>query len=207
VVAGAGAGAVIARALVSLLGLTWRVQACGREHPDGLRRHGRPFVFALWHSHLLPLVWYHRGDATSLLVSAHDDGGYLAGAARAWGYALVRGSSTRGGAGAFRRMLEILRGGGEIAVTPDGPRGPAGVVKPGVVAAAQVTGAPIVPVAAVSSSSWRLRSWDELRIPKPFARVRIVYGAPLLVSGEVSRSAAAEMLRQRLDAVSELARC
>ena len=104
-------------------------------------------------------------------------------------------------------MLEILRGGGEIAVTPDGPRGPAGVVKPGVVVAAQVTGVPIVPVAAVSSSSWRLRSWDGFRIPKPFARVRIVYGVPLRVSGEVSRSAAAEMLRQRLDAVSELARC
>ena len=198
---------MIARVLVSLLGLTWRVQARGREHPDGLRRHGQPFVFASWHSQLLPLVWYHRGDTTSLLVSAHDDGGYLAGAARAWGYALVRGSSTRGGAGAFRRMLEILRGGGEIAVTPDGPRGPAGIVKPGVVAAAQATGAPIVPVAALSSSSWRLRSWDGLRIPKPFARVRIVYGVPLRVSGEASRSAAAEMLRQRLDAVSELARC
>ena len=64
-----------------------------------------------------------------------------------------------------------------------------------------------MPVAALSSSSWRLRSWDGLRIPKPFARVRIVYGVPLRVSGEASRSAAAEILRQRLDAVSELARC
>jgi lysophospholipid acyltransferase (LPLAT)-like uncharacterized protein len=201
------AGGSVARWLVSLLGATWRVQAHGREHLEELRRQGRPFIFALWHRHLLPLVWYHRGDSTSLLVSGHEDGSYLAHAARGWGYGLVRGSSTRGGVAAFRNLLGVLRRGGEVAVTPDGPRGPAGTVKLGVVVAAQVAGAAIIPVAAEGSSCWRLRSWDGFGIPKPFARVRIVYGAPLRVSREAARSEAAEILQQRLETVSESARC
>ncbi len=200
-------GGTAARFLVSLLGATWRVQADGREHLEGLRRERRPFVFALWHRHLLPLVWYHRGDSTSLLVSGHEDGSYLAHAAQGWGYGLVRGSSTRGGVAAFRDMLEVLRRGGEMAVTPDGPRGPAGTVKLGIVAAAQAASAAIVPVAAEASSSWRLRSWDGFGIPKPFARVRIVYGTPLRISAEASRSAAAQLLQRQLETVTESARC
>ena len=200
-------GGTVARWVVSLLGLTWRVRVYGTEHLHGLRRHGRPFAYALWHRHLLPLVWYHRGDPTSLVVSAHDNGGYLARAARGWGYDLIRGSSTRGGFGAFRRMLRVLRAGGEIAVTPDGPRGPAGVVKPGVVAAIQIAEASIVPVAAWASSAWKLRSWDGFSIPKPFARLHVVYGTPLRLSKDVARTEAARLLERRLDAVSEAARC
>ena len=200
-------GGAIARWVVSLLGLTWRVHVDGSEHLQELRRHHRPFAFALWHRHLLPLVWYHRGDPTSLVVSEHHNGGYLARAARGWGYRLIRGSSTRGGVWALRRMLRVLQGGGEIAVTPDGPRGPAGVVKPGVVAAIQMAEAAIVPVAAAASSCWKLRSWDGFSIPKPFARVRVVYGAPLRFSKAVARTEATRLLQRRLDAVSEAARC
>ena len=200
-------GGTIARWVVSLLGLTWRVRTHGREHLQELRRQGRPFAFALWHRHLLPLVWYHRGDPTELVVSAHDNGGYLARAARGWGYGLIRGSSTRGGFAAFRRMLRVLQRGGEIAVTPDGPRGPAGVAKSGVVVAIQIADASIVPIAVASSSSWKLRSWDEFRIPKPFARVHVFYGAPIRFSKDVARVEATQVLQQHLDAVSEAAGC
>ena len=200
-------GGTIARWTVSLLGLTWRVKVDGTEHLQELRRHGRPFAFALWHRHLLPLVWYHRGDPTALVVSAHYNGGYLARAARGWGYRLIRGSSTRGGCAAFRHMLRVLQRGGEIAVTLDGPRGPPGVVKPGVVAAIQIADASIVPCAAAASASWKLRSWDEFRIPKPFARVHFVYGAPIRFSKDLARVEATQVLQQHLDAVSDAARC
>ena len=200
-------GGTIARWVVSLLGLTWRVNAQGAEYLQELRRHRRPFAFALWHRHLLPLVWYHRGGPTALVVSEHNNGGYLARAARGWGYRLIRGSSTRGGFSAFRRMLRVLQQGGEIAVTPDGPRGPAGVAKPGVVAAIQITDAWIIPIAVAASSSWKLRSWDDFHIPKPFARVHVVYGAPLRFAKDVARVEATQILQQHLDAVSEAARC
>ena len=201
------AGAVLARVLVSLLGRTWRYSVAGGDHPSGLRSAGQPFVFALWHSHLIPLIWLHRGDRTALLVSGHLDGGYLAQAAETWGYGVIRGSSTRGGATAFRQMLRVLHSGGEIAITPDGPRGPAEIVKRGAVSAAQHAGVAIVPVAAAASSCWQLRSWDRFMIPKPFARIRVVYGGPLELSRSASRHTAAKLLQDRLEAVTSSVRC
>ena len=201
------AAAEVARLLVVVLAMTWRVRAIGREHPEGLRRDARPFVFALWHGQILPLLWYHRGVGTLLVVGENIDGGYLARAARAWGYGLIRGSSSRGSFRAFRQMLRTLQRGGEIAVTPDGPRGPARTVSAGAVAAAQLTGASIVPVAAGASSAWRLRSWDGFIIPKPFARVQIVYDAPLSIPPSAPRETARQRLQGRLQAVSDLARC
>ena len=197
----------LASLALAVLARTWRVSVSGAEHPTGLRRSNRPFIFALWHSHLLPLVWLHRGEGASLVVSAHRDGGYLAGAARRWGYGLIRGSSTRGGVAALRHMVRTLRAGGEIAVTPDGPRGPAHVVKPGAVAAAQISGAPIVSVAVGASGSWNLGSWDGFVVPWPFARVRVVYGDPLVVNSTSARSQAVRQLQERLNDVTKRARC
>ena len=201
------AGAAVARWLISLLGATWRVEVAGRDHPSQLRRRRQPFVFALWHGDLVPLMWFHRGDSTSLVVSRHVDGGYLAKAARAWGYGIIHGSSTRGGHEAFRQMLRILRDGGEIAITPDGPRGPARVVKGGVVAAAQLAGVSIIPVAVTVSSGWRLSSWDQFLIPKPFARVHIVYDDPLTLPASTQRADGARLLQQRLDSLTVAAGC
>lgn len=201
------AGAVIARWLVSVLGMTWRIDVVGGDNPSNLRRAGKPFVFALWHADVMPLIWFHRGDSTFLVISEHRDGGYLAKAARAWGYGIIRGSSTRGAEVAFREMLRVLRAGGEVAITPDGPRGPAGVVKGGAVAAAQLAGVSIIPVAVTVSSYWRVRSWDRLLIPKPFARIRIAYDGPLELSANGSRAAGARRLQRRLEAVALEAQC
>jgi lysophospholipid acyltransferase (LPLAT)-like uncharacterized protein len=79
-----------------------------------------------------------------------------------------------------------------VAVTPDGPRGPARSYAPGALIAAQRAGAPIVPIAAHADSAWKLSSWDNFLIPKPFARVTVAYGEPTRVSSETSRAAAAE---------------
>lgn len=201
------AWAAVARWLISLLGATWRVEVAGGDHPSRLRSRRQPFVFALWHGDLVPLIWFHRGDSTSLVVSEHRDGGYLAKAARVWGYGIIRGSSTRGGQVAFRQMVRVLRGGGEIAITPDGPRGPARVVKGGVVAAAQLAGVSIIPVAVTVSSGWNLRSWDQSIIPKPFARVQIVYDDPLTLSASTQRADGARLLQQRLDSLTVTAGC
>jgi lysophospholipid acyltransferase (LPLAT)-like uncharacterized protein len=167
----------LARAALAALARTWRVEVEGIEHLAAARARGA-FVFALWHRTLLPLLWWHRAQDVTLLVSRHADGALVAGAAGRLGYRLARGSTTRGGAAGLRGLLRALRAGRPAAVTPDGPRGPAGVVKPGVVAAARRTGAPILPVTAAADRAWRARSWDGLAIPQPFARIRVVYDAP-----------------------------
>jgi hypothetical protein len=116
-----------------------------------------------------------------LLISRHRDGGYLATFAERLGYRFVRGSSQRGGEVGLRGVVRALQGGSVVAVTPDGPRGPVERVKPGVVAAAQHAGVPIIPATARVSRSWTLGSWDRFAIPKPFARIEVVYGVPLEV--------------------------
>lgn len=171
--------ALVAGKLVEALARSWRVEVVGEERVRDLRRSAKPVVFAVWHANMLPPLWHRRGEGITLLVSSHGDGGYLANAAQRWGYRVVRGSSTRLGVGGLRAIVRVLAEGGDVAFTPDGPRGPAGRAKPGALAAARLGKAAIVPVGASASSAWRFRSWDGFTLPQPFARVRLVYGAHL----------------------------
>jgi lysophospholipid acyltransferase (LPLAT)-like uncharacterized protein len=192
----------LARVLLGALARTWRVEVSGAEHLSAARGRGA-FVFALWHRTLLPLLWWHRAQDVTLLVSRHADGALVADAAGQLGYRVARGSSTRGGAAGLRALLRALAAGQAAAVTPDGPRGPAGIVKPGVLAAARQSGAPILPVTASADRAWRARSWDGLAVPKPFARVRVVYGAPWdPTAGDVD---ACRDLAARLDGLAQAA--
>ena len=168
-------GAVLGPWLVRLLGLTWRIRPEGSEHWRAARGSGRPLVMMCWHESLLPLVWRHRGEGITLVVSEARDGGYLADLGTALGYRLVRGSSTRGGARALLGAVRELEEGHTVAFTPDGPRGPRREVKPGVAAAAQRAGALVVALHAVPSRAWRFRSWDRFSLPKPFARIAVRY--------------------------------
>ena len=171
------------RTLGTTLARTWRIEVIGEERVRRLRERGVPILFTVWHQQLLPPLWHRRGEGIALLVSGHRDGRRLAAAARAWGYAVVFGSSTRGGAGGLRRIVRHLRTGGDVGFAPDGPRGPSRVAKDGVLRAALHGGAAIVPVAARPSADWVLRSWDAFQIPRPGAMVRLVYGEPLRVAG------------------------
>ena len=171
----------LGRAAVRLLAATWRIRVRGGEHLASLRAAQRPFVFVLWHSRILPLLYHHRDESIVLLISRHRDGGHLADLAESWGYRFVRGSSQRGGEIGLLGIVRNLRENAVVAITPDGPRGPAEVVKPGAVAAAQHAGAAILPIGARPSAMWRLKSWDRFCIPKPFAAIDVIYGAPIVV--------------------------
>lgn len=182
----------IAPLAIRALYTTWRVHVTGDAGWRRLRAEQRPFVFALWHGQLLPLLAQHRGEGTRVLISEHRDGEIIARIAHAIGLGTIRGSTTRGAARALLAMCDALEHGQEIAVTPDGPRGPAHTFAPGTLVAAQRAGAPIVPIGVAASRAWRLRSWDAFMIPKPFARVEIVYGEPRSVAAGDARGAAAE---------------
>ena len=182
------AGGIALRALAS----TWRYRVIGGESLKRLRANNVPFIFSLWHGQLLPLIWHHHGDRVAILVSEHRDGELIARLAKSIGYRLIRGSSSRGGERALLALAKELREGREVAVTPDGPRGPAHSYAPGALIAAQRTGAPILPIAAHADSAWRLSSWDNFMIPKPFAKITVAYGEATRVSVETAREAAAE---------------
>jgi len=175
----------VVRALASpsvrVLASTWRIRTVHEERWRPLYDARRPHVFLLWHEALLPLLWQHRHQAITIVVSEARDGQYLADFAATLGYGAVRGSSTRGAARALLGAVRELQAGRAVAFTPDGPQGPRRELKPGVVAAAQRGGGVIVPLHAEADRAWRLHSWDRFMIPKPGARVRISYGRPFEV--------------------------
>jgi lysophospholipid acyltransferase (LPLAT)-like uncharacterized protein len=116
-----------------------------------------------------------------VLISRHRDGGYLANLAEGWGYRPIRGSTQRGGEVGLLGIVRALQTGAIVAVTPDGPRGPAERVKPGAIAAAQHAGVPIIAVGANASAAWRVGSWDRMCVPMPFAKIDVRYGPPILI--------------------------
>ena len=192
--------AAVGPLLVQALAATWRMRVRGAEHLHALRQAHRPFVFVLWHSRILPLLYQHRNEEVVLLISRHRDGQHLASLAEGWGYRSVRGSTKRGGEVGLLGIVRALQGGAEVAITPDGPRGPAEQVQPGAVAAARHAGAALLPIGAMPSSAWWLGSWDRMCIPKPFARVDVVYGPPIEVTP------GKEGLRGAMDAVGRALR-
>jgi lysophospholipid acyltransferase (LPLAT)-like uncharacterized protein len=191
----ARAALLLGRGFLQLLGHSWRMHVVNGERVGNLRRNGNAFIFAIWHGHLLPGLWHHRDEGVTVLISEHRDGEIVARAAESLGYGLIRGSTTRGGGRALISLVRELRAGHEIAITPDGPRGPAGKFAPGALVAAQRSDAFILPVAVSASRAWRLKSWDRFMIPKPFARVTIAYGVPTKVEATDSRAAADEAPR------------
>jgi lysophospholipid acyltransferase (LPLAT)-like uncharacterized protein len=199
---------VLGLGLLGALCTTIRMERVGDEHYLRFRREGKPVVFVFWHGQMLPLVYAHRGEGVVVLVSEHADGEYITQVIRRHGFGTVRGSSTRGATQGLRGLIREARAGRDLALTPDGPKGPAGEFKAGALAVAQVTGLPVIPLAAGATSAWHFSSWDGFMVPRPFSRVRIVYGEPRWVSREAGREALdgmAEELGRELDRLSTVA--
>jgi len=190
--------AMLGAAIVWLLGHTWRIDDAGLAVFDARIAAGERCVFAFWHARLLPLVYTHRGRGIVVLISRHRDGELITRIIERLGFRTARGSSTRGGEEGARDMLRLARTGALIGITPDGPRGPAEQVKPGLAFLASRAGIPVLPVAAAASRSWVFRSWDRFRVPKPFARVVVSYGVPIAVPRDAD-AAALEAWRDRLE--------
>lgn len=181
---------LLGKQVLHALARTWRFRVINEAALTELRASGRPFIYSSWHGHLLPLLWHHRGSNVAILISEHRDGELIARAAESLGYRSIRGSTTRGAERALLTLVRELKEGRSIAITPDGPKGPARTFAPGALIAAHRSGAPILPVAAAADRAWRLRSWDRFMIPKPFASITVAYGAPVSVEAQSSRAAA-----------------
>ena len=140
------------------------------------------YIGALWHNRLLifPLVLrrFFPNRHGAALISASPDGDLLSNAIHRFNYDVVRGSSSKLGASGLLQLSDVLAGGRDVVITPDGPRGPAYEIGPGLVFLAQKTGAPVLPINMEYSSCWRAKSWDRFIIPKPFSKVRVIIGQP-----------------------------
>ena len=199
------AASFLAAGLIRALAASVRMRYHGDAEQRRREAAGERMIIAFWHRHLLLMPYGYRGRGISVLVSRHRDGELIARAAARLGIDTSRGSTTRGGVAGLRELLRKARAGHDLAFTPDGPRGPAGKVQPGVIQAAAVTGFPIQPVALAASRCRRLRSWDRFVVPLPFSTVHFVFGEPLAVARRAPIEPAAAELEARLAAAETTA--
>lgn len=170
---------------------TCRLRQAGQEQVAGLVRAGHRCIYATWHNNTAYAVWCLRRQGLAMMASASDDGELIARAIEALGNQPVRGSSSAHGERAARAMIKAIRAGHGAAMTPDGPRGPKHRLQHGVLWIAALSGCPLVPYHVEANRQWTVNSWDEHKLPKPFATVYECFGEPFEVSKEALRRDAA----------------
>lgn len=201
--------------LVKLLTYTLRVERRGLEAVENLVTRDQRIILAFWHRRLvlMPQAYPFRrkaenGEArgVSILSSDSRDGERSAATWRWFGIHAVRGTAGQGGAQALVKMIQAVKQGWDLGITPDGPRGPRQVVKPGVLAVSRKTGAWVVPVCVGYNQAWQLGTWDGMLVPKPFSKVVVRYGTPFKLAptaDEESHRAALEAELNELETWAE----
>lgn len=170
----------------------WRIE--GEHIPETFRSAGKPFILTFWHGRLLmmPYCW-RRTDLVNMLISGHRDGRLISQTVKHFNIGSVVGSTTQGGAQAMRHLIRLMREGGIVGITPDGPKGPRMRVGEGTVALARLSGAAIVPATFAASRRRIMGSWDRFVLALPFSRGVFLWGEPI----EVPRDADGDLLEAR----------
>lgn len=159
-------------ALIRVLASTWRI------HVEGTLPTA-PCIVVFWHGEMLPIWYAFRGSKPVALVSSSGDGSLLAKLLQDWGYRVVRGSSSQGGKEALQDIVANAAA-SIVLLTPDGPRGPAHVCKPGAVVASNRSGVPVIPVRMMAAGKKIFhRSWDAFQVPLPWSRITVHIGAEI----------------------------
>lgn len=195
----------IAASYVWLVRVTSRWTDENAEHSAAAWAGEAPVIVAFWHNRLflMPYCW-PSDQPFHMLISAHADGRLISKTVSWFGISTVvgskakKGSGSKGGADATRKLVRILKEGQSVGITPDGPRGPRMQASDGVLALARLSGAVIVPAAAATSRRRLLSTWDRLLVPLPFSSGARVWGSPIQVPREASGSEL-ETLRESLE--------
>jgi lysophospholipid acyltransferase (LPLAT)-like uncharacterized protein len=136
----------IASIFIRFLHLTMNITYINRSEMEDMIKEGKNFIIAFWHGRLLMMPYSYPGKKIHILISHHKDGEYISQTMKRFGFSSVRGSTTRGAFSAVRKLLKVTNEGSDIAITPDGPRGPRHIAQMGVIELAKITSLPILPV-------------------------------------------------------------
>jgi lysophospholipid acyltransferase (LPLAT)-like uncharacterized protein len=178
---------------------TLKLEIENEQEWKDLYAQGRGIIFCSWHQLFIPLIRhfgrYGKNYPAAIMISQSRDGDIIASVARYFGWQVKRGSSSKGGMEALRQMIIHLQEKRVGAHILDGPRGPAGVAKPGIVTLAQESNALVVPLYVEPTSAWFFKSWDKMFLPKPFSRVRVIFDRPISMPKTADRE---DLERQRV---------
>jgi hypothetical protein len=169
--------------LVRVIGPTLRFEFVGKKNAVNRRETGQASIGAFWHQCIFPTLWYYRKHGIVVMITMNFDGLWASRVVEKLGYRVAQGSSSRGGMDALNAMAREAEAGWDVAFTPDGPRGPRYVAKPGAVMLARRTGKPVTVFHMGLSSAYAFeKSWDRFRLPFPFSRAVLVMAPPIYVS-------------------------
>ena len=193
---------------LGLLMRLWGRSLHFKASPETIRwlsKTDQPVAFTLWHNRLFITAEifrrYRQGRSVYGLVSPSKDGAWLEAFFSLVGIRAVRGSSNKQGREAVTALVEVMKSGHDIGITPDGPRGPIYEFKAGGLIVARRVQAPLLLVGCAYDSSWQLKSWDRFHLPRPFSSLR-VYCVEVPSAELADREASAQVLQARLRAMS-----
>ncbi|SEQ78246.1 hypothetical protein SAMN04488038_110184 [Solimonas aquatica] len=198
----------VAYLLVRVLASSYRFRSC-RAGQQLASLPAQGYVLAIWHQNLFGGILAQTGVPHCVMISRSSDGAGVAYICERLGHRVLRGSSRRGerdkgGKQAKDEMIEVLKTGLPGAITVDGPCGPAHEVKPGIIEMARLSRRPIVPYLTLPRRYWSFPSWDAFRLPKPFTRVDVCYGAPIDIPADTSFAQFAHYQQQLTEALLRL---
>jgi len=175
--------------IVKTLSSTYRIRIIDPEIEEDILKRGHIPIYASWHQRFFPgITLFANRKPISIMISQSKDGELIARIVNVLGWYPVRGSSSKGGRQALRELKKLVHEGYKVAHIVDGPTGPLGVVKAGLLLIAQATGMPIVPVITSAEKKWVFSSWDRFMVPKPFSRVIIRFLDEIRIPKELERS-------------------
>ena len=191
--------------LVKALAATYRMRVIGPETEQKVLQRSRSLIYASWHQRFFPgIKFFSDRKPIAIMISQSRDGEMIARVAIKFGWEPVRGSSTRGGVAALRRLRSLASKGYNFGHIVDGPKGPFGEVKPGLLHLARMVGKPIVPAIISAEKRWVFNSWDRFMVPKPFSRILVRFGDPVHVPPKIDSAAFEQKRRQLEERLKEL---
>lgn len=195
---------MLARLIIRSLHLTMRITYVGFEGYRRRIKSGSRIILAFWHGRLLMMPYSYPGRGITILVSQSKDGELVSRTVKGFGIDSVRGSSSKGWFAGIKGLLKSVQAGRDVAITPDGPRGPGGKAQMGAVQIARATGLPIYPVAFGASKVKKFRSWDSFVLPYPFTRGVFICGEPIPVAKDSDADEMEEARRRLEDRLNDL---
>ncbi len=195
---------ILASKLITLLHLTSKIHYEDEAIVKQFHHEGKQVIYSFWHGKLLVPAYTHRHRKIRILISPHRDGEYITQVVQRLGFLPVRGSSNRGATRALNELKDDSLH--DIAFTIDGPRGPRHqITTRGILAIAQHFGWPILPGGIALSRKWKLKSWDQFEIPKPFCHLYLKVDEPLFVPKEATDlEPYQKLLQERMDRVGQM---
>ena len=192
---------------IKLLSLTYRIIIINPEIEKRLLERGETPIYISWHQRLfLGLTFLAKRHPIAIIISQSRDGDLIARIAEILGWHPIRGSSSKGGRRSLIQILNLMKEGYKIGHIVDGPRGPFGKIKPGLLAIAKLSGKPILPIIISAEKKWIFNSWDKFIIPKPFSRIIIRFDTEIYIPKNIQKKKIEETIISLENKLEELYR-